>query len=563
MSKIILAVLTAAAFACALWLVVTGRALPHPGHATGLRRRFCLATLLFVGLLTTAGSRAGQPVPTCYAPPPLPPPQASQPTGQHALVATLKAVWRTLDAKQNDEFRQKLEAAVGRGAIRQKTADMLAVAHAELAYHKYRTRGEGARMTCYKPTIMGATLMKTRENALKQIELLADAEKSGKIDVPTVSRAQATLARELEILYRATHLGQQQPHDWIAERQMVFDCAQGKIVAGDSAEVAAAMIVEMESGQAVSLTPGRRLMNMKQRVRELFKTRLETNDWQDPAIQPNLAEILARADLLSAPDVVPDHTCYSRALRPVEERGEELAELQKKLLDKHLLLGTLDGNRYTRLVEAQRREDAELQARLASVTEKDLQTFQGKARDAVRALYQKGELPPSLVEEVEHALDIDVLDLKPGDALRAELGFCLRGRVHDPRHRQVLTWLAEQKLIPPADNRRGEMTGAIDPDSYKLEQQAMMKALKEALNRDEEASLSGDEAVRIARSTLPEQELDYRLRMRRVVRLLLKNGLLDQRHDVKPIEECLGIPIIGMLETVQTRPARDSLRAGG
>lgn len=552
MSKIILAVLTAAALAYALWLVVTGRALPHPGHATGLRRRFYLATLLFVGLLTTAGSRAGQPVPTCYTPPPLPPPQTTQPTGQEALVATLKAVWRTLDAKQNDDLRQKLEAAVGQGAIRQKTADMLAVAHAELAYHKYRTRGEGARMTCYRPTIMGATLMKTRENALKEIVLLADAEKSGRIDVPTASRAQATLARELEILYRATRLGQQQPHDWIAERQMVFDCAQSKIVPGDSAEVAAAMIVKMESGQAVSLTPGRRLMNMKQRVRDVFKTALKANDWQDPQIQPNLAEILTRADLLSARDVAPDHTCYSRTLRPVEERSEELAELQKRLLDKHLLLGTLDGNRYTRLVETQRREDAELQARLASVTEKDVQTFQEKAREAVRALYQKGELPPSLVEEVEHALDVDVLDLKPGDALRAELGFCLWGRVHDPRHRQVLTWLEEQKLIPPADNRRGEMTGAIDADSYKLEQQAMMKALKEALNRDEEASLAGDEAVRITRNTLPEQELDYRLRMRRVVRLLLKNGLLNERYDVKPIEECLGIPIIGTLEAGQT-----------
>ncbi len=550
MSKIILAVLTAAAFAYALWLVVTGGTLPHPGHATGLRRRFCLATLLFVGLLTTAGSRAGQPVPTCYTPPPLPPPQTTQPTGQQALVATLKAVWRTLDAKQNDEFRQRLEAAVGQGAIQQKTADMLAIAHAELAYHKYRTRGEGARMTCYRPTIMGETLMKTCENALKQIQLLAEAEKAGKIDAPTASRAQAALAGELEMLYQARRIGQ--PERQTAERQLTKLYQEGKVVPGDSAEVAAAMIVEMESGQAVSLTPGRRLMNMKQRVRDVFKTRLKANDWQDPAIQPNLAEILARADLLSARDVVPDHTCYSRALSPVEERSEELAELQKRLLDKHLLLGTLDGSRYTRLVEAQRREDAELQARLASVTEKDLQTFQEKAREAVRALYQKGELPPSLVEEVEHALDVDVLDLKPGDALRAELGFCLRGRVHDARHRQVLTWLEEQKLIPPADNRRGEMTGAIDPDSYKLEQQAMMKALKEALNRDEEASLAGDEAVRIARSTLPEQELDYRLRMRRVVRLLLKNSLLDQRHDLRAIEECLGVPLIGTLETGQT-----------
>jgi len=47
----VILILTVAAFFYALGLVLSGRKLPEPAQARGLRRRFILATLLFVGLL--------------------------------------------------------------------------------------------------------------------------------------------------------------------------------------------------------------------------------------------------------------------------------------------------------------------------------------------------------------------------------------------------------------------------------------------------------------------------------------------------------------------------------
>ena len=546
MSKILLAILTAAAFAYALWLVVFRRELPHPGQATGLRRRLYLATLLFVGLLTTTGSRARQPVPTCYAPPPPPPPK--QPAGQQALVDTLRAVWRTLDAKQNDEFRQKLEAAVGQGALRQKTADMLAVAHAELAYHKYRTRGEGARTTCYKPSIMGATLMGSREQAFKQLEVLAKARQAGTIDEQTSLKAQAALAREIDMLYRARFSDPERTGYLIDEYNKKW------VSPGASAQTTAALIVQMEGGQLPALPPGQRLMNMHVQINALFRRGPAGNDWHDPALRPGMAYILAEANLLRVEHSL-SPTRYDRGAVPVRERSEELVALQKRLLDQHSQTGTLDDQTIKRIRDTQWREQAELVTNREKLTDKDVKAYQEKVTGLVRQLYEAGELPPSFVDDVEQILDCDIVSLKPADALQAEAGFYLRGKLFAKPDRLVLTWLEQRGLIPPAKNHRGEMTGPDVDGRSTSEAQSRMNAVKSALDKDEEVLLPGDDAVRIARITLPQQELDYRLRMRRAVRILLRHGLLDRNYDLQPLQECLGIPIIGTMETGKTGPS--------
>lgn len=182
-------------------------------------------------------------------------------------------------------------------------------------------------------------------------------------------------------------------------------------------------------------------------------------------------------------------------------------------------------------------------------------SYQEKVRGLVHKLYETGELPPSFVDEVEQILDCDILSLKPGDALRAEAGFHLRGRLIAKPTRQVLTWLEQRDLIPPAKNHRGEMTGPDVDGSRATEAQSRMNAVKSALERDEEVVLPGDDAIRIARNTLPRQELDYRLRMRRAVRILVKNGLLDRKYELQPLQECLGVPIIGTMESAKTGPS--------
>jgi hypothetical protein len=239
MSKILLAILTVAAFVYAGWLVFLRHPLPDLRQATGLRRRFRLATLLFAGLL---GSHGCQYAPLCYLP--AEPPPATAPAAPRNLSQTLKAAWRTLDPKQSDHFRKKLESAVDEGLVPQRTADMLAVAYNELSFHKQRTRSREPQPTCYDATILGGTMMTSRENALKQIELLEKAHASGAIDDQTARKAREALARELEMLFQAENLKPDQRAE--TEGQLIQQYDQGKIVPSGSAQDAARLIVEME-----------------------------------------------------------------------------------------------------------------------------------------------------------------------------------------------------------------------------------------------------------------------------------------------------------------------------
>jgi hypothetical protein len=304
MSKVLIAVLTVAAFVYAVWLVLTRRRLPNPRHHRGLRRRFVLATLLFVGLLATTFSRAGRPPEvTCYDVV-FVLPEVRQPITAHKFGVAIKAIWRTLDPAQSDEFRNKLEAVAAEGKIRKKTADMLTIAFSELAYHKQRTRGKGPRKTCYEMSAFGATLYSTREDAIKQLELLSKARESGVIDAETGAKAHAVLAKEVEMLHRAKRLDRTQ--NWRAETHLMERYKAGKIAPGDVASVTAAMIVEMEDGKVAELTPGKRLATMKKRVEILLKGEKghgggpPTNDWMDPAIQPNVYAVLEQSGVIEA-----------------------------------------------------------------------------------------------------------------------------------------------------------------------------------------------------------------------------------------------------------------------
>jgi hypothetical protein len=239
MSKIILAILTVAAFMYACWLVFFRKPLPDPRQASGFRRRFRLATLLFVGLLL--GNSAG--CWTCY--------DISVEMAQrmeldrHKKVRTaLSAVWRTLDPKQSDDFRKKLEGAVKEGAIDTKASDVLAVAYEELSYHRQRTRTDIPQPTCYDMTTLGGRLADSREKVLKQLELLAKARRSGTIDEQTAFKAEMALGPELEMLFRARALSTGPGPD--AESQLVQFYDEGKVVPQYSTRKAAAVIVEME-----------------------------------------------------------------------------------------------------------------------------------------------------------------------------------------------------------------------------------------------------------------------------------------------------------------------------
>lgn len=237
MSKLLIVLTAAAAFVYAAWLVALRRPLPDPRAASGLRRRFLFAVLIFAAAL--AGCRKGPgPDATCYSMVYVPPTQT-----EPNAVMTLRSVWLTLDEKQSDLFNKKLDAAVSAGSLNRGAADILAVAYSNLAEHKYRTRGEGRMMTCYKPSYLGGQLHTSREEALKQLELLEKFRASGTIDADTVARAQSVLARDFELFYQAKDLPAAGNE---AATRLIENYKQGGPAPSADARAAASVAIDLE-----------------------------------------------------------------------------------------------------------------------------------------------------------------------------------------------------------------------------------------------------------------------------------------------------------------------------
>jgi hypothetical protein len=545
MSKIVIACLTVAAFAYAVWLVVSRRQLPNPKNCKGLQRRFILATLLFVGLLAAAFSKAARPPEvTCYDIV-IPRHEIRQPVTVQRFGIALKAIWRTLDPKRSEEFRNKLEAVATDGKLRKKTAKMLAIAFQELAYHKERTRGKGPHKTCYEMTPLGATLYTTRENAVKQLELLAKARESGAIDAQTAAKAHAVLAREVEMLHRAK--GLEWPQDWLARKRLIEQYKADKIVPSDVASVTAVMIVEMEDGQVAHLTPARRLAAMKKRVEILLKGEEGhgggpfRNDWMDPTIQPNVYAVLVKTGLLEK-KAAPVVMCYLTATFPVQARSDELKKLQQELLSKNVKAGVLDVEVADKAAIATAKEpDADY------ATEKDIQNYQKKLRRAVRLMYKRGELTSSFVGEVERAADIEIISFNSTKALHNDMRYYLRSVLWHSIGDEALNILEQRKLIPAKRNHRLIMrifgNGPQVPDSQKRR----LAEFETLIDSEDAFELPGDNDVKILQSRIPSTDTQYRLKMRRVCRALIKMGLADKERS-KQVEELIGIPLLGTLE---------------
>lgn len=546
MSKIVLGVLTFAAFLYAGWLVLFRRQLPDPKHATGLKRRFILATLLFVGLfgagLANGGKKKADVM--CYDIMP----NIDQPITRQQLAGTLKAVWRTLDPSRAQEFREKLEKAAGDKVIRQRTADMLAIAFSEVAYHKKRTRGDGPKVSCYDITMLDGMLSTTRENVLKQLELLEGARKSGKIDEETCKKALTVLAREVQMLYLAKDPVIANNHT--AQRKLSEEYRENKIIAGDSASVAAGIIVALEDGKVTDMTPGHRLSVMKERVEGLLTGVNKSdgsrgpagNDWMDPAINPNVYAVLEKAGIISARRRV---SCYERVGFPVSARSEELKKLQQELLDKNVKAGVLD------VEVAEKAAAATDDSAIDYATEADIRDYQKKVRRVMRMLYKHGELPSSFVEKMERSVDVEIISFDLGKALRNDVRWHMRSLVWSYIGDEFVKILEQKKLIDPARNHR-HMTDWSGEDHTESAKKRLAEFVR-FLESKEELQLDGDKNITIKKYQLPQTDLEYRMRIRKVCRALSKTDLVDggmlvDKNQLKAIEEVIGIPIIGVIE---------------
>ncbi len=534
MSKIAISLLVLLAFFYALWLVAARRRLPDPGRVRGLRRRLVLGSLLFVGLLQGGACKTDQqkkPVAKPSEPPATAP--ASRPASTGDVLSTIKAVWRTLDPARGKELRQKLEAAAREGAVRPKVADMLATAFAEIAAHRVRTRSDGARAKCYDMTRMGAALMTSREQALQQIELLRKARASGTIDDQTARKAHAALAREVEMLHRATGLMRTGP---LPERLRLIKLYKDKkVAAGDAASVAAAMIVKLEDGPDPQ-TPARRLTAMKKGVEALFQKGPPGNDWEDPDINPNVRKILKAAGLIADQTMV---SCYDREASPVAARSAELLELQKKVLDRSVKAGVLPVEVAGKAATATRREGQGDHA-----TQKDVAAYQKNVRRVTRLLYRRGELPSAFVRELERAADVEMIDFNGSRALRNDVGYHLRSNLYQPVGHAALEQLRKRKLVPPARGLR--LVFDWGPGRKKLSATDNKKIANLGAMLDSSATikLPGDAAAAKKEWTRPADDVDYRWKVRRAVRALIKLGLA-RAGSVKHLEQLIGIPIHG------------------
>ncbi len=273
------------------------------------------------------------------------------------------------------------------------------------------------------------------------------------------------------------------------------------------------------------------LSKMKLRVRKIFKNASFNHDWRDPGINPNLHKILHELGILKNSIRV---SCYDRMVSPIQERSAELVQLQKKLLDKKVKAGVLSVEQAQKIAGKSKRCNA---------SDKEVRNYQRKIKRQVRLLYKNGELPSSIVTQLEKAINCQIINFSPARQLVNDVTFHLTTLPFYPNTRTVLTILKKQKIIKKSPNHRGLMggSGSGTPDQKKL------KKFKALLNSSQPVTLSADGNQVVKLSEVPTFKREYRLKVRKAVRALLKAELINA-YNLKHIEKTLGVPILGKLK---------------
>lgn len=534
MTRMALAIALAFAFTLAVWLVVSRRAAINPLHYKGIRRRVIMTALIIAGFLQGAAQARDERV-MCYEPVAMP----DRPVPDtKSLADTLRAAWITLDAEKGEALRKQIETAVQSGHIRNKVGILLSLAFKEVAYHKERTSGDSKMITCYKMTALGGALAVSRGNALKQITALRNARNAGTVDDETARKAMSTLAREVEMFSLADVV---ERSDWNAQKALQQAYTDEKISPSDSSTVTAQLIVTIESGRISALSPSQRLETMKKKVEELLNAGPTGNDWRDPAVNPNVFAVLNAAGLIPTKAMV---TCYDRMALPVAERSTELKRLQEDLLDSSVAAGLIDEETAAK-VSAARDSDPVVE----TANEESIKGYQLQLRRAIRLLYKRGEVPYDFVRQLEHAADITIIKADHSRALRSDVRYYLAS-LHSQlggSGAQILKSLAERKLIPPEINHRMKWTSPAQKQPEATTVDTRMAEFLKLVDGNYAIFLEKDASITVDRWNLPQTDIDYRLRMRRVFRALLKTGL-SAPHALEPAAKRLGVPLYGTIK---------------
>ena len=158
------------------------------------------------------------------------------------------------------------------------------------------------------------------------------------------------------------------------------------------------------------------LAEMRGAVEAILRSGPPGHDWWDPAVHPNVVTLLEESGLIARAEHV---SCYDRAAVPVQARSEELAALQKQLLDEKIVAGVISeevGNKITAIPDPK------------PGTPREVRAFQKKVRRVARLLYKAGELDSGTIKKLEAAIGMPIVDLDPVKAFKADITYALQGR---------------------------------------------------------------------------------------------------------------------------------------
>jgi hypothetical protein len=536
MTRIALILLTVGAFTYAVWLVLRGKPLPQPGGTRGLKRRFLLATLLFVGLLSqTSRAQSGAASDPAVADPNTP----SHVVATEDVWVTIKTVWRTLDPTQAEVFRQYLETAVADGQVRQRVADILSTAFTQIATYNTLTHLPSTGSTVRALQNYPEPLAKY---ALWGIWDLRKALEMGQAIESASLSAQSVLSRELEMM-------------WLVERtkpdeSMALDALSARYLWSasriDSAVLAAQILVEMEGGALLSLTPLARLQTMQSVVGDLFWYGPAFSDWQTSSISPSIESMLQEMNLVNPHRYI---TCY-RSLPRVTERTTELKDLQAVLLQKCVDANVVDEQVAAWAVDPNGADPNAVDSHAVSLPldfalEKEIRTYQKQIRCVMVELYNRGEVPSSFVRDVELAADVEILPVDSIEARHRDMGYFFHALLDCPSKEPFAAALEDRGLIPPAQNHRMvtynyNASCDADPNEGHIAQFISL------LDSGEDVTLKDDYRVVWPISKLPSEDLEYRMTMRRVCRILTELGYTDANWTTA-VEKAIGVPIIATI----------------
>ena len=547
MTRITLLLLTVGALAYAVWLVLRGKPLPQTSGTRGLKRRFLLATLLFVGLLSQAS--AGQSA------------AASDPNTPSPVVApedvwvTIKTVWRTLDPNQAEVFRQHLETAVADGEMRQRVADILSTAFAQIAAQYELTHlppaseSQGGSGATTKKRSLGNYPEFSSENAFQEIQWLRYTREHGGLESASRS-VHPVLAKEIEMMWLLGRTPKEWPlADALWERYWTSTALSTPI---DSAAVAAKIIVESEGGAVPSLTAAARLQTMQDQVKNLLTVGPAFSDWRTGSVSPSITSMLQEMKLIDPPARAP---CY-RSLPRVTERTAELKDLQAVLLQKCMDANVIDEQigawaADPNGADANGNNSLTVPLPVDFAVEKEIRAYQKEVRCVMVELYNRGEVPSSFVRDMELAADIEILPVRPNEARRRDMSYFLRALLDCPSKEPLAKALEDRDLIPPAQNHR-VITSIYDNACDAEPDPNRVTEFISWLDDGAKVILEDDQYLIWPAFLLPSEDLDYRMAMRRVCRVLARLGYTNTQW-LSAVEKAIGIPVVATISEEATQ----------